>query len=313
MSTSDLIARQAQAWHVRLKDPSATDLDRRDFEAWRGESIAHATAYDESVRLWHMLAGPAQALRADRLQRVPASRFRARHFALALATAVLFFVVLMWHDPGLIDRWRADYANPPGSAKTVSLDDGSTVVLDGDAAIRVALSAESRTIQLIRGRAWLDVTPDASRPFVVETPAGSVRVLGTAFSVSRDAGDVLVTVESGRVSVAPLESRESVTLLPGEQARLRRGTIPAVAHVRLDTATAWRRGWLAFDQDSLEAVTEAVQKQGGGRIVLMRPGLAKRRLSGIFRSDDPEAVLGAVEAALDLRVVRIPGVATLIF
>jgi len=313
-SRGESIAKQAQAWHVRLKDPSATDLDRRDFEAWRGKSAAHAAAYDQSERMWHLLAGPAQALRADRLQRVPVSRPRARHFALALAMCfALVMVAVLLVDPGRIDRLRADYANAPGGPRTFSLREGSTITLDGDAAINVSLTRDARNVELLRGRAWFDVSPDANRPFLVAAGPGKVRVLGTAFTVDRLPDETRVVVERGRVSVSSDGSRESATLLAGEQARLAEAVAPTVDTARADAVFAWRSGWLVFEQEPLMHVVNAIEHQGGGRVIVMRPAVGNRRISGIFRSNDPDAVLAAVESGLDLQIVRIPGIAVLIF
>jgi transmembrane sensor len=37
------------------------------------------------------------------------------------------------------------------------------------------------------------------------------------------------------------------------------------------------------------------------------------RLSGVFRSDDPTAVIDAMRASLGLKTVSLPGIATLVY
>ena len=47
----------------------------------------------------------------------------------------------------------------------------------------------------------LEVSPDASHPFIVDTEIGRVRVTGTRFNVRHDGGQMAVAVESGSVEV----------------------------------------------------------------------------------------------------------------
>ena len=47
-----------------------------------------------------------------------------------------------------------------------------------------AVFAKDKREILVTGEAYLDVTPDSSRPFIVKTNAFNVKVLGTQFNVS---------------------------------------------------------------------------------------------------------------------------------
>ena len=46
-----------------------------------------------------------------------------------------------------------------------------------------AVFAKDKREILVTGEAYLDVTPDSSRPFIVKTNAFNVKVLGTQFNV----------------------------------------------------------------------------------------------------------------------------------
>lgn len=313
------VAREATAWFVRLNDPSATASDRADFHRWHAASTAHATAYARMPELWEETREVAAALGAGHWYRTPAKaetpRRARRLFARAgLAVAALLLVAggALWRDPGLFDRLAADYAAAPGSHVEHTLADGTRLYLDGDGAADVRIDETTRELTLWRGRIWVDVARDTARPFRIHAGRAEARVLGTAFGVERDAEAVLVTVERGQVAVGSDAGTDAVQLTPGQRVAVEDGRIGATEAVDVETALAWRRGLIVFDRASLAEVVEDLDRAMPGRVMLADPNLRTLTLSGVFRTDQPDAVLEALRSALGLKTVSIPGVATLI-
>lgn len=84
----------------------------------------------------------------------------------------------------------------------IALDDGSRVVLEPRAAISgLTRSPVEVSLALERGTALFRVARDPARSFRVRSGDVEVRVIGTVFSVTREAGRVSVEVEEGRVEV----------------------------------------------------------------------------------------------------------------
>jgi hypothetical protein len=79
------------------------------------------------------------------------------------------------------------------------LGDRVRLVLDGGSSLGVQGAA---AVTLSSGRAFFEVAPG---PFVVDTPRGAVRVLGTAFEVDLSGDDLAVAVARGRVRVGEVE------------------------------------------------------------------------------------------------------------
>jgi transmembrane sensor len=50
-----------------------------------------------------------------------------------------------------------------------------------------------------------------------------------------------------------------------------------------------------------------------GRVIIADSSLRRLTLSGVFRADDPGAVLKALNSALGLKTVSIPGFATFLY
>jgi transmembrane sensor len=103
------------------------------------------------------------------------------------------------------------YSTAIGDVQTVSLDDGSTVMLNTDTSIRVALTEHERRVQLTQGEAFFEVAKDKLRPFIVYAGEKRVMAVGTKFSVRRDRDDIQVVVTEGRVNLAASADQELVS------------------------------------------------------------------------------------------------------
>jgi transmembrane sensor len=308
---NDAMTREATAWYVRLKDAAATEADRFAFERWVSADPARSRAYDEAARLWSRLQPAAAELGAGGWYRSPRRPLR-RLVPVAAVVVGLVTGALWWRDPGLIDRVRADHATAPGQRREVVLGDGSRAHLDGDTALSVTLDAARRDVRLLRGRAWFEVRSNQPGSFRVIAGSVEARVRGTTFAVERQADAVVVTVEGGRVEVTTPGLASSIELTAGKAAELRPGAVPALRTIDPDLASAWRRGLIVLDRAPLSRVVEELNRLAIGRIVMTDDALGRLPLSGVFRADDPEHILGALRSALGVKTTRIPGFATLI-
>jgi len=311
---TDQIERAAIAWYLWVKQPTASAADRAACDAWRAADPAHARAFAAAAALWDRLERPATELGAGdwyRPRRAPSPVWRfARRAGLAAATLAIIAIGVLWRDPGLLDRARADHATAPGARAEVLLADGSRAYLDGDSAIAVDFRGTARSLRLLRGRAWFDVAPDPARGFTVQAGAVEAQVLGTAFAVELAPQVTGVTVERGRVAVA-VAGQRAAALGPGQRLRLANGQVEQDS-VNPETALAWRRGVIVFDRATLKAVVAELDRMGPGRVLVTDAALGELTLSGVFRADDREAVLGALRSGLGLKTTSLPAVATLI-
>lgn len=96
-------------------------------------------------------------------------------------------------EDGVLRRGDLLGADEPAE---LSLGGRVRIVLDGGARLRLAGADE---VRLESGRAFFEVD---GVPFAVTTPAGTVRVTGTAFEVALPGGALEVAVQSGRVDAA---------------------------------------------------------------------------------------------------------------
>ncbi len=96
------------------------------------------------------------------------------------------------------------FRNEGSVMRTVTLPDGSVIQLQPSSEIELHkdFGEASRELDL-RGEAFFDVTPDASKPFLVYANEVVTRVIGTSFNIKayEREEEVTVAVRTGKVSV----------------------------------------------------------------------------------------------------------------
>jgi transmembrane sensor len=315
MSDERQIEKQAIAWFTRMNGrPSAAD--REDFARWLAASATHEQHYANVERLWTDI-GPLSdtierrdaAALAGPLQKIEELR-RQRSLGKAAAGAVLGLVLCLaagwlWLErPHLLQDWQADYATARAEQRSVTLADGSTVLLDADSAIAVDLSATERRVALVRGAAFFSVVPGQT-PFTVAARNGEARVLGTRFEVAAEDREVSVTLDSGSVEVALRDGSGRLVLKPGESVAYGAGGLGSAHAVDLAEATAWRQGRYIFTNVRLADVLERIGRYRGGRILVTSGELGDRRVSGNIALRDGNAALAAVQSSVGFQVTTL--------
>lgn len=315
----------ALLWLSRLASrPANQELDvrvlsaaqQRELQQWLADDPANALAFDEARAVWQLTAEPAariareDATALDGYLQQHAWRKRRRRLTTAAtaiaATVVLATALSITTRPG---RWLenalADYHTLPGQVQSLVLADGSEMMLDGDSAVSVSLGAGYRDIRLTRGAAYFHVFHNGE-PFIVRTGDGDVRVLGTRFEVRLGTENTQVTVEQGRVGVDAFgHTQEQLTA--GQRVGFGSKGLGAMEAVNTQQALGWREGRVSLRQQSLEDALEVVQRYYPGRIVLLNPKIAGRPVSGDFSTQDPQAILTAMQSLLGFSLRRLPG------
>lgn len=294
----DLFA-EASGWYFRLQAEDVTDAEREQFAHWLARGAAQYEAWQEVQQLLGSLREPARQIRQAeqaRWKKAPAKRW----MPWASAAAVLLMVGALATQTQWLDRLRADYATGTGETRTIALADGSRLQLNTDSAVQIHLSAGQRQVRLLRGEAWFEVSKDPARPFVVESGAGSVTVVGTQFSVAQRQARTQVQVAEGKVQVSA-GSGAPVFLEPGRAVEFADGQLSQVHGFDPAAGYAWRQRQLVFRQQPLAEVVEELNRYWPGRTLVLGDELREQRVSGVFDIDKPEAVLKALVYTLNLK------------
>lgn len=141
---------------------------------------------------------------------------------------------------------------PRGNDFYVVLDDGTKVWLNAESELRYpqTFTGTKRVVQLV-GEAYFEVAKDKNKPFIVETPAERIEVLGTHFNVNSypKESKSMVTLVEGKVEVSIGRQRGQV-LIPGQQAVVQRQQL-RVREVNIDEYIAWKNKEFMFNDESL--------------------------------------------------------------
>lgn len=314
----DESARVAADWLLRLDDPLLSDAELQSWLEWLGASDANRRAFDELQlmrrRLRRMPEQRRQAL-IDRVgRRRPAWTERGRRMTLALAASLVAAVALAWWMYPPQANTTTTYAAASDRHRTVALSDGSSLVMDAHAVVDVTFSRERRSLLVHQGKAYFEVQPDATRPFVVAAANVEIAAVGTAFSVERDADRVVVTVTHGRVRVTDTSARTTrvlrgrapivVSTPNGAGAavdlELSKGqqTTVALPETRLDvpgtkqSPQGWIDGRAEFDAAPLRDVLAVVNQYAPKPLVIDDPRVGDLTFSGtIFRDHVDEWIV----------------------
>lgn len=159
---------------------------------------------------------------------------------------------------------------PAGQQLRITLSDGTSVWLNAGTRLEYpALFADGERRVHIDGEARFDVRHDADRPFVVETYACDVRVLGTEFDVAADSlrGSFSTALFEGSVEVRNRQTSETVRLRPDQTVRLE-GSRLAVGSIENSDDYLWTEGYINFKGHTFREIIDRYRQVYGVEIRL---------------------------------------------
>lgn len=289
---ADRVEDEVLARYVAATSGDAGPEALRAFDAW----VAAEPERQRAASQLHLDAGETVALRGlfmteiARLRRRRVRRRRSRIAALCAAAMALLVVTAGTRTSEV----------PPGSAKSITLADGSTALVAGGGALEIPLAPWARSVRLLRGEALFTVAHDAERPFLVRCGDAEIQDIGTRFVVRADGAATSVAVFEGAVQLGiPGDER----LLDAGQAAvaLPSAIVTAPAETEAD-ATAWKSGRMVFRDLPLEVAAIRLSTAWGRPVRVNDAKVASLQVSGDFRLDDPAAVLRGLSLTLPVAV-----------
>lgn len=158
---------------------------------------------------------------------------------------------------------------PSGKRSYIVFSDGTRMNVNANTRVvyPVTFTKEKREIY-VEGEAYLQVTPDKHRPFIVKTDRMNVQVLGTAFDVCTNAGKMLHTVVlvHGRVQVQTNNKLQKI-LNPREMLSYKQsGDVQITKNVNVSQYISWVDGYYEFHEESIQNIAEKLMQHYGKKI-----------------------------------------------
>lgn len=320
-------------WVLRQDREDLSPADQAAFTAWLEASDANAAAFRKANGVWDVfdqgdadphltaLRQAALATPAPRRRWIPAAMGAGLAASLAAAALLLpgqFGPIGSPAQAPAADavaaandaQPAARFATARGERRTVALPDGTRVTLNTDTAIALAYTHGNRHVRLLRGQALFEVAKDAARPFSVEAAGRRVTALGTVFEVRLDPGRMKVVLVEGRVVVdravaaSELPDPAPTLLKPGQALVAELGVPQRVAPVDVGSELMWREGYVSLEDTPLAAAVAEMSRYTSVPIRVLDEETGRMRVSGVFRTGDPERFAGLVRELLPVRVER---------
>ncbi|WP_054911514.1 DUF4880 domain-containing protein [Pseudomonas sp. NBRC 111127] len=284
------IVRMAIEWQLRLRrQPGDIEL-LKQCQAWRLRDARHELAWRRMQQVcghFHAepLPGATHTAAVLRQAEVDLSRRRAMKL-LGLGLAAGSATLLLANTP---QAWRSDFATEVGQRRQWQLATDLQLQLNTDSAVDVS----QREARLRSGELLVD-----GHDWRVQCAHGLCRARQARAALREREGYSELHVEHGEVRVTSAAGEQHVAagqglaLYPGKLTRLGPGPLDPFA---------WARGLLVVDDIRLaDFLFEAGRYRRGW--LHCQPRLADLRLSGVFRLDQPDVLLGNLTHLLPVRV-----------
>lgn len=326
--TQTAIDEQASHWFALMLEPPLGEQAQQDFARWYHSDARHREAYAALRELWRDSAlalgaaavnEPAPVANEAALQPVPASQFSDTSAASArsalrplrvwgVAAASMALALMLWTlvSPLLPAMPQGDYYTAVGEQLQVTLPDGSIAHLNSDSALALHYSEAERHLEVLAGDVWFEVAANPARPFRVSAAGGDTLALGTAFAVSLQPRGAQVMVTEHQVQV--LLGQQVRPLAEGQALAYGDGMLGEVHTQDENIALAWRHQQLIFLGEPLAQVVQSLERWHSGKLVLVGSALAKRQVTLILDTREPQLLLDKLTQGLGLTRITLAGV-----
>lgn len=169
-----------------------------------------------------------------------------------------------------------------GKRFKMQLSDGTLVWLNADSEITFPSSFDGKERKVLaKGELFFEVTEDKAKPFIVETPTGRIRVLGTAFNVHCYKDEVtMTTLVRGKIAYSLGE--DSVILTSGQQCVVEDNRL-SVREVDTYDYVSWIDEVLVFKDKKLDEIMNTLSRLYDVDIYYENPELKRLPFTGSFK------------------------------
>ncbi len=241
---------------IRVLDGGATKAEEAQLKDWLKEDRSNQQAYEAFQKIWNAVPDvpllndlevledlkkvKAQGERNIKAQDTPPKAKVISLSFLRKIAAVLLPLVIVAIGVSL-------YFNKDANAP-ILLSDGTKVWLYQDAQLDYPKDFEGATrVVTLNGEAYFDVAKDATKPFIIEAGAATIKVLGTSFNVQSSIKQTNVIVNSGKVALLAKDQEAiAVELTKGEKGIYENGTVQETINTDKNYRS-WQTGIFEFD------------------------------------------------------------------
>lgn len=195
---------------------------------------------------------------------------------------------------------------PYGKRFEILLSDGTNVHLNAGTSLKYPvkfIQGQQRQVYLM-GEAYFDVAKDAKHPFIVNSDALNVQVLGTKFNVSsypEDKETDVVLVEGSVNLYTEKDTNNTILLKPGFMGTFNKdktsiSTTPVITSIY----TSWIHGEMVFRNMTFDNILKKMERRYNIDIFNNNADLANEKFNASFRDEPIEKILEYFKLTYDI-------------
>jgi len=235
---------------------------------------------------------------------------------LLMATAFYWFDIKKGNES--IGDSLLSYSSPLGKKKSITLTDGTKVILNGGSKLTVTVNYNvNRRDVTLEGEGYFDVVHNAQKPFTVHTAKIDIRDIGTIFNVkaygtdktteaSLIKGAVEIILNNKTKSKILLNPNHKLVLLNNKDLNIAedKKSVKALFVVRNVTKntdndsvveTDWTQNKLTFSDQPFDEIAIQMERWYGVKINIINPAVKNYHFTATFDHEDITQVLEALQ------------------
>jgi ferric-dicitrate binding protein FerR (iron transport regulator) len=188
----------------------------------------------------------------------------------------------------------------------VSLPDGSKIFLNWSTELSYRANFGKRTRDVtLTGEAFFEISPDASKPFIIDAGKASIKVVGTSFNVITQNSEcaIEVFVKTGKVMLSDNSGTLSMLLDPGFVGTM--DTKVSGKELNLNpNYLSWNTGLLVYNRQKLDVVFNDLKRVYNMDIVADDPSILENLWSSPIDNDSKDTIIRLICTSFNLSYTK---------
>jgi ferric-dicitrate binding protein FerR (iron transport regulator) len=226
--------------------------------------------------------------------------------AVALILLSLGGATLFLNNQGLLNKNITVLAGNDQKNVLVSLPDGSTVYLNRNSefSYKKNFGKQGRNVKLT-GEAFFKISPDVTKPFIIDAGKANVKVVGTSFNVitNNQESSVEVFVKTGIVLVSDQANTQTIQLDPGYIGTMNSKTSNKTLNNN-PNYLSWNTGYLDYSGQKLSVVFKDLNRVYNMDIVADDPLILEYPWSSPIDNSSQETIIRIICTSFNLSYTK---------
>ncbi|NRA85177.1 MAG: FecR family protein, partial [Gammaproteobacteria bacterium] len=291
------ILSEAAHWLMLIHCAPLDQQQQTELAQWQQRSAHHQHVWQRAQGLQQTLSALPQATNQQRL-------LSRRQLISCLAyLGVLAPITYSGYRYLPWQQINADYHTRVGQQRQVVLADGSILWLNTNTVVNIDFNPQQRSVRLHSGEIYIETSKiNHHAPLIVHTSMGTVRALGTRFSVRHDknSASVQVSVQAQRVIITTAKSAQQQVLSANQTASYDQLSIDQITANSL-LQPSWLKGELSADKLTLRTFINELSRYRPG-IIQCHDEIAHLTVSGLFQLNDTDQILNLLQQTLPITI-----------